>query len=180
MDAAGLPAGPSFEVPLEIFPAFTLYQAGQLDIEAYLDELADYLDIDAAKALKVHDSILLRPTAGTLAIVQDLNARGLVTGCLSNTNTLHWAVLTDPERFPNVSELQVKAASHDIGFNKPSEESYRAFEKLSGIDPAQILFFEDGKENVDAAKSFGWNAVLIDPAKEQAPQIRQGLTDHGV
>ena len=180
MAAAGLPSGPSYAIPLETLPAFNLYQAGQLDIEAYLDEAADFLEINSATALKVHNSILLGPTDGTFAIVDELNARGLTTGCLSNTNTLHWGVLTDPKRYPNVAALQVKAASQAIGFNKPAEESFRAFEAMAGAAPGEILFFEDGPANVEAAKRFGWNAVQIDPLASQTDQIRRVLTDYSL
>ena len=180
MAAAGLPADTEKKVHLEILPAFKLYQAGQLDIEAYLDELGDYLGIPAAAALKVHESILLGPTDGTLAIVEDLNARGLITGCLSNTNTLHWAVLIDHTKYPNIVALKVKAASQLIGHNKPAEKSYRAFEALASVGPNEILFFEDSPVNVAAARHFGWNAVLVDPTGDQKTQIQRALNDHKV
>ena len=180
MTAAGLPSGPSYAIPLEILPAFNLYQAGQLSIEAYLEELADFLEIDSAAALKVHNSILLRPTDGTLAIVEELNVRGFATGCLSNTNTLHWGVLTDPKRYPNVAALQVKAASQLIGHNKPAEESFRAFEAMVGFSPDAILFLEDSPANVEGAKQCGWNAVQVDPSGGQAQQVGIALAQFGV
>ncbi|MHB8636998.1 MAG: HAD-IA family hydrolase [Fimbriimonadaceae bacterium] len=174
--AAGLPAPTEKQIPLEEFATFKLYQAGQLDIEAYLDELACFLGIEVAAALKVHESILLRPTERTLEIVNELNANGFVTGCLSNTNTLHWGVLTDAGRFPNVAALQIKAASQLIGHNKPAEASYRAFEAMAGVSPSEVLFFEDGPKNVAAARQLGWSAVLIDPLGRHADQILQGLS----
>lgn len=180
MIAAGFQAGPSFQVPLEILPAFRLYQAGELDIEAYLDEVAEFLSIDSTAALKVHESILLKPTTGTLEIVDQLNGAGLKTGCLSNTNTLHWGVLNDPVKFPNVCALRFKAASHDIGYNKPDEASYRAFESIADVHGQHILFFEDTEANIAGAISAGWNAVQIDPTRDQANQIQQALAHHGL
>ena len=125
--------------------------------------------------MKVHESILLRPTEGTLEIVEELNRRGYITGCLSNTNTLHWGALTNAFRYPNVAALQFKGASQLIGFNKPAEESYRAFESMASVVPDQILFFDDIAANVEGAQHFGWDAVLVDPTKDQASQIRSGL-----
>jgi len=180
LEAAGLPVDASCAIPLETLPAFELYQAGQLDIEAYLDEVAAFLDIDSTAAAKVHESILLRPTDGTLEIVEELNRRGYITGCLSNTNTLHWGVLTNPLLYPNVAALQVKGASQLIGFNKPAEESYLAFESMASVAAGQILFFDDNGANVEAARRFGWAAVQIDPTKDQASQIRSGLAGRAV
>jgi len=180
MVAAGFKAGPSYEIPLEVLGAFKLFQAGQLDIEAYLDELGDYLGLNAAAALRVHESILLRPTEGTLEIIEALNSKSVTTGCLSNTNTLHWSVLTDPARYPNVAALKIKAASQVIGHNKPAEEAYRAFESLTGAAGSQILFFEDGESNVAAAAALGWNAVLVDPQGDQAKTIRAALNSAGL
>jgi FMN phosphatase YigB (HAD superfamily) len=180
MHAAGLQPTANAAVPFEDLDAFKLYQAGQLGIEAYLDELGDFLGIDTAGALSVHEHILMRPTTGTLEIIGELQAHCIVTGCLSNTNSLHWPVLIDPEKFPNVAALTIKAASQLIGFNKPAAESFRAFETMARAGAAEVLFFEDGPGNVAGALEVGWNAVLVDASGGQEGQIRTALSTYGV
>ena len=180
MRAAGMTPPTQADSHYEGLDAFKLFQAGQLDIEAYLDELADFLGIDSQAALKVHEHILLRITDGTLEIVQELNSNGIVTGCLSNTNTLHWQVMLRPEAFPNIAALQHKVASQIIGFNKPAPESYQVFEAAVGAQGSEILYFEDGPANVEGGLHAGWNAILVDPSQSQESQIRKALTDHRV
>ena len=181
MKAAGMTPPRQADSHYEGLDAFKLFQAGQLDIEAYLDELADFLGIDAQAALKVHEHILLRITEGTLEIVQRAEFKeGIVTGCLSNTNTLHWQVMLRQEEFPNIAALQHKVASQIIGFNKPAPESYRAFEAAVGAKGAEIVYFEDSPANVKGGDAAGWHAVLIDPKVNQERQIREALSSHNV
>jgi HAD superfamily hydrolase (TIGR01509 family) len=165
---------------LDSFPAFDLFQAGQLSIEAYVDELAEFLSLPADKALRAHDHILMEPTEGTLDIIEQLNARGVGTACLSNTNSPHWAELMKPDRFPNIAALKLKAASQELGFAKPDSRIFGAFEELSGAVPSEILFFEDGPANVAGARACGWNVVQIDPKGSQQQQITTALEAVGL
>lgn len=52
--------------------------------------------------------------------------------------------------------------SFEIGAVKPNDEIYAFAEKHSGIKPENILFFDDGEQNIAAAKARGWHACLID------------------
>ena len=180
MQSAGLTPSPKAHGRLDGFPAFDLFQEGQLSIEAYLDELSDYLDIPVGDALLAHDHILMDPTAGTIEIVRELNAAGWTTACLSNTNSPHWSELLRPERFPNIAALQLKAASQELGYAKPDARIFRAFEELAGARPDEIIFFEDGPANIAGAQACGWNAIHIDPRASQQGQIRAALDAAGV
>lgn len=170
----------SHNSPLDDAPGFQLFQDGQLSIEAFLDGLAEYLGIGADQALKVHDHILMDGIAGTLEIVCSLNEAGFVTACLSNTNTPHWTELTRSDRFPNIAALKVLTASQILGVSKPDLRIYREFERLVGLSPAGILFFDDSALNVEGARSCGWDAVTVDAAGPQSSQIRASLVARGI
>lgn len=165
---------------LEDCPAFVAWQGGTLTPAAYTEGLGDWLGTDASTALKVHNSILSHPTEGTLQIVRALNESGLTTACLSNTNELHWQVLTDPACYANIAALQLKTASHLFGLSKPDPAIYRAFEEVSGASGAEILFFEDAPANIASAAAVGWRTAPIDPSQPQAPQIEHWLAANGI
>jgi FMN phosphatase YigB (HAD superfamily) len=76
--------------------------------------------------------------------------------------------------------LQHRHASHLLGFAKPDIRIYRAFESATGHSGADILFFDDLKDNVRAARSAGWRAERIDPDNETVPQLRRWLRQHRV
>lgn len=49
---------------------------------------------------------------------------------------------------------------------KPEHEIFEKVEKLADLVPAETLFIDDNAKNVAAARECGWNAYLLDPAKQ--------------
>lgn len=161
---------------LSATPEFEAYQARQIGLQEFLQALRSDLGLaDVEEALRLHQGILMDPMPGTHELVQDLEAAGLRTGCLSNTNGAHWTYLRDPGHYPAIARLQVPVASHEVGLAKPDPAIYRKFEEISGCAPDEILFFDDLQENVDAARASGWQAMRVDPAQDTAAQMRGHL-----
>lgn len=46
-----------------------------------------------------------------------------------------------------------------LGHRKPSPEFYHLANEHAGVAAADIVFIDDIRENVEAARAFGWNAV---------------------
>jgi putative hydrolase of the HAD superfamily len=76
--------------------------------------------------------------------------------------------------------LQHLLASHQLGLHKPDPAIYRAFERRVQCLAQEILFFDDLEENVQSARSVGWQAELIDPMASTSPQIEAVLRKRGV
>jgi len=81
---------------------------------------------------------------------------------------------------PRRALIPPRLASHELGAVKPDEEIHRKAERLLEAAPAEILFFDDTEENIDAARAFGWNAELIDHAGDPAAQAAEHMRAHGV
>jgi putative hydrolase of the HAD superfamily len=126
---------------------------------------------------RVHSAWLLGEYDNLGPIIDGLNARGVATACLSNTNEVHWEVLVG---YDALRRLQALHASHEMGLAKPDEAIYRAFERAVGRRGAEILFFEDTPENAVAAGDLGWRTCVVDPYTETAPQIEAALREHGL
>jgi len=90
---------------------------------------------------------------------------------LSNTNSIHlsWvrSHLEDVHKCKDFDTryFQKTFYSHEIGMVKPNAEIYAHITEEIGCRPEEILFIDDLQENVDAAKDYGWAAVLHDPVK---------------
>lgn len=165
---------------LEAFDEFLGYQAGRDDLDAYLDALTRFLGIDDRnRALRVHQSILMRPFDGTVRLVDDLHALGYRTGVLSNTNAPHWDVLLDPARYPAIAAVQAPHASHLLGLDKPDPAIYRAFEAAVGATPDQIAFFDDNARNIESALACGWHAVLKSPDEDTVAAVWAACAGRG-
>lgn len=173
--------GKGLDSPLDACPGFAAYQKGVLDERTYFSHLALYLGLEPASAAKrTHECILMDPYPGVVELVDALHAGGYRTGCLSNTNALHWGVLRCPERNPAISRLQTAVASHLVLEEKPHTGIFRAFEKEAGVRGEAILFFDDHPKNVEGARAAGWRAHTIDPAGDTANQIRGFLAAEGI
>ncbi|QCD41777.1 HAD family phosphatase [Duncaniella dubosii] len=56
--------------------------------------------------------------------------------------------------------------SYEAGCCKPGKEIFDYTEREGHIKPDETLFFDDSQANVDAARSYGFNAVLVKPGDE--------------
>lgn len=75
---------------------------------------------------------------------------------LSNTNSIHkkygW------EKFEFLKNFDKLFLSHELGYVKPEKEIYQKVIDKTKIKPNEILYIDDIKEFVEAAKECGWNA----------------------
>jgi HAD superfamily hydrolase (TIGR01509 family) len=166
--------------PLTFFPGFDRYQAAEISIDEYLRDLAEFAGCSIEDALKLHNGILVTEYPGIIELVKELQAGGIHTGCLSNTNPPHWEVLALNGQYPGVHLLEMKMASHLAGINKPDPAIYRMYCDTFGLQPAAIAFFDDNRANVDSAADCGWNSRWIDSSQDTPTQLRAHLNALGV
>jgi putative hydrolase of the HAD superfamily len=168
------------DCPLTDFELFNSYQKGSVSFEGYLNHLcARFGGIESSQAESVHNAILRSTYPGIPELIDEIKAQGIQTGCLSNTNAPHWEAMMHAPRLAVVSKLDFPIASHLIGAEKPDEKMYRAFENASGAKPNEIVYFDDGQQNVRAAEKLGWNAFVVGPAGDPAHQMRRTLIKFG-
>jgi FMN phosphatase YigB (HAD superfamily) len=194
-DRAGLPARRAEWLSGEAFRArrrdvVDRYQAGIIDCDTYFAELARAADdLYTPRELEaIHRAWTLDHYPGALELVRELNAQpGLATACLSNTNHAHWVRLVGDDgrgEYPAVAELRHRLASHLLGCLKPEARIFELarakFSEHAQVAPADIYFFDDLPENVDAARAVGWHAFQVDPAGDTVRQMRGVLTGAGI
>ncbi|MCP4751360.1 MAG: HAD-IA family hydrolase [Proteobacteria bacterium] len=73
-------------------------------------------------------------------------------GILSNTFFGHWDYFKNTKL---ANEFHVLLASHILGYTKPDPKIFSLALERIGASPEQVLFIDDKKENVDAAKAIG-------------------------
>ncbi len=56
--------------------------------------------------------------------------------------------------------------SYEAKCCKPGKAIFDYTEKVGGLNPSETLFFDDSQSNVDAARSYGFNSVLVRPGDE--------------
>ncbi|HWD39332.1 MAG TPA: HAD-IA family hydrolase [Fimbriimonas sp.] len=183
-DAAADEAGLSLDIPEEKRPLYACgamytYQEGALSDEEYLQALATWMNTDPDTAHLLHGGILRREYAGAEELVRRIKQAGVWTCCFSNTNALHWPVITDATRNTAIGMLDAQFASHDVAAAKPDVEAYRLVQKLMP-EGAEVIFFDDSQENVNGARSAGWEAFRVDPSGDPIEEMTRILADFGL
>jgi HAD superfamily hydrolase (TIGR01509 family) len=155
---------------------------GALTNEAYYSAMSEAFDgvYSLADMEGIHRAWLLDLYPGVSELVAELNQLNHVaTACLSNTNDAHWLRLVDAEYAP-INTLQHQLASHLLRTAKPDPQIYQQATTIFGVNPAQVLFFDDLQENVQAARHAGWQAEQLDPHGDTVTQMRNHLRQHGI
>ena len=99
----------------------------------------------------------LRPEM--LELVQAVRQAGFTTGLATNQEAHRGSYLRNEMGLNE--QFDFLFISSELGAMKPSSEFFaRATEKL-GLNPAEILFIDDQTHYVDAAATFGWEAILF-------------------
>jgi FMN phosphatase YigB (HAD superfamily) len=138
---------------------------------------------------RIHHAWLREEHPGALELVEELHRSDVATACLSNTNEAHWARLVHQDgsrplegspEYPAIVRLKHHFASHLMRLAKPDPAIYASFERATGYQGKSVLFFDDTKDNVVAAREFGWQAEWIDVAGDPVAQMREYLKQRGV
>jgi HAD superfamily hydrolase (TIGR01509 family) len=106
-----------------------------------------------------------------VAWLRALIAAGVPTAILSNMARDTWELLRP--RFDGVASLTL---SFEVGAVKPEAAIYLRCLQTLGVEPAEALFVDDRRENVEAARSLGMEALLFEGEDALAADLeRLGL-----
>lgn len=87
-------------------------------------------------------------------IINELRKRGNRVVCASNTFKPHWDVIQDLGLDKVFDKCYL---SHEMGLTKPSVAFFKAVLKEEGVEPKDVFFTDDYKENIDGANKLGMN-----------------------
>lgn len=168
---------PEFASSLALFSR--AHHTGETDAATFAADVAALAPgvYDAGQILAIHHAWIRDEYDGVAELVDHIHAAGIETAVLSNTNDAHWSRLAS---YPTVQKIKRLFASHLLGAVKPDPEAFRAVERCVGRSGDEILFFDDTEVNVESARSLGWRAVCVDPARPTRPQIETVLVEHRV
>jgi HAD superfamily hydrolase (TIGR01509 family) len=88
----------------------------------------------------------------------------------SNTNAIHVEKYhSDFRKLHGIevsSLFEIDFYSNEIGFRKPSPESFQEIIRLSGINPEESIFIDDSLLNVEAAIACGLKGFWLEPGQK--------------
>lgn len=96
----------------------------------------------------------------------------------SNTNAIHvekfHSIFRNQHGFEVSTLFDKDFYSNEIGYRKPSPESYQEIIRLSGINPEESLFIDDSQQNVESAIASGLKGYWLEP-DQKVEEIFQEL-----
>ena len=105
---------------------------------------------------------LLAP--GTIPALTKLREAGIGLACLTN-DTAEWSLILR-KRFGLDSHISRWFVSAVRGLRKPDPRLYRLVVDELGVAPAQILYVDDRRANIVAARQLGMDAVCFETMPE--------------
>lgn len=93
-------------------------------------------------------------------------------GVLSNTNEVHWRIVTDGRYGLMRDAFSMHALSFEIGAMKPDAAIFERAAELAGVAPREIFYVDDIPGHVAAARKVGFDAVQYTTAAALAEELR--------
>lgn len=161
---------------------FLEYEEGKIDPENFYKEfrrLAGNENISAEDIDSGWMAFLVGIPEYKFELLKELRKKYKVY-LLSNTNPsiMGWAYSKDfsPEGLPLDAFFDKCYLSFKIGCAKPEPEIFHHIVKDSGMDPAETLFLDDGKANVEIGAKLGFQTYQVD----QDEDLRKVFVDKGL
>lgn len=131
------------------------YDRGVVSYDEVITALAEYNSCDRElAATNLRRSILTQEAIpATKALIGALKAKGYRLFVLSNMSKEFIEFLREQEVYRNFEGEVVSCEEHII---KPNPAIYTTLTERYGLDPAETLFIDDRKENIEAAITQGW------------------------
>ena len=133
-------------------PSVRLYERGLCDRATFAADMVkeNDLDISAEDFLEIFRAWPRGLFPGAEELVTQLPPE-IRTGCLSNTNELHWNEQQDAERIQAL--FQRSFLSHEMNLVKPDREIFAAVLAELGCDAKAVLFLDDNQINIEGARA---------------------------
>lgn len=159
--------------------AYEEHERGRLDIHAYFAAVRQTLRVDLSdrELLAGWNDIYLGVVPGMSALL-GAAAERYPLYAFTNSNPTHqsiWAVRFAKE----LSVFRAVFVSSELGVRKPDPEAFATVADRMSLDPAAILFFDDGIENVEAAQRVGMPAVFVASSEDVREALRRLGIDIG-
>ena len=170
-NALGFDVTPYFEKFCKS-PLNVLIEKGDITPREYYEGLIADLKIDLSfEDFVIGFNQLYKDTYPDVASEIKRLAGTIKIAALTNTNEIHSQIW--PNRYKDVLQyFDAIYSSSKLHMAKPDPEIYRYVLKDLGTDPSRVLYFDDLKENVEAARELGITSCLVTSPKDVCDALK--------
>jgi putative hydrolase of the HAD superfamily len=159
-------------------PLLPRYETGSLTTEQFYQEMRTLTGFSGSLSeFGDYFGDIFTPIQPMVELQQSLRRLHVPTFLFSNTNPL--AIEHIRRAYSFYQGFNGHILSYEHHAMKPQAELYEVAELKSGHRRAEILYFDDRRENVEAGLARGWQALLHESAERTRAHVQQlGLLDH--
>lgn len=156
--------------------SYERHERGEIPAAAYFSILRQSLGIDLSDEDFIEGwNDVYRGLVPGMAEVLCAAQRHLPLFAFTNSNPTHksvWEHLYASELRP----FETIFVSSDLGVRKPDPGAFDLVARRMGFAPREVLFFDDGPENVEGARTAGMHGVVVGSIGD----VRQALVRIGI
>lgn len=151
------------------------FDRGELTTDEFYDYIASLLPLWARdipveelreRIHEVWNMMLGTYDRAKLRRIEELRSKGHRVVLLSNTNEGHWNEVERRLYFTVGTHLDdcfdALYLSYRMNMRKPCKDIFLELLKSEGAQPHECIFFDDSRENCDAARSLGIEALFVE------------------
>lgn len=146
-------------------PVWKEYETGAVTTDAFLEKLFIIFGkrYSKEKILEGWNNIIVRDNEEIIPFVHEIQKK-YTTAILSNTSASHWNKVMQISKI--VPFIPHHFTSFGIGAMKPDPVVYGHVARTLRLEPQEILFIDDIKENIDGALLFGMHGIVFTNARQ--------------
>jgi 2-haloacid dehalogenase len=139
-------------------------------VPARIAEFPQYETVISAYSTRFNETIP-GPVPGSLDIVEQLHERGVPLYAITNFGDEFWRAFSPTQPvFTRFRDIVVSGAEK---IAKPDPAIYRLAEQRFGFPGSAMLFVDDNRDNIEAARACGWQAHHFADAETLALDLRR-------
>lgn len=153
-------------------PSVRLFESGQCSDEEFAHSMISELslDIGVVEFLETFNAWPVGVYDGAEQMLNKLSG-SFGIACLSNTNAAHYDSFLSRQAI--LLQFERLFLSHKTGLLKPDTAAFEHVSEELGLEPSEILFFDDNPDNVQAASRAGMQAALANTPDGVINQLRE-------
>lgn len=147
-----------------------LYECGKISTDEFLEKLYHVFHsaYSTSQLLDAYNAIIVSENSTILPFIQEVQKKYRIA-VLSNTSEAHWEKSLTIA--PLLQLFPQKFTSFQIGAMKPAKIVYEKVIEALAVQPSEILFIDDVKENIEGALSCGMNGIVYTSVEQLSKEF---------
>lgn len=170
---------PQTQIMLEFFRESDLYHQGKMSDKDFYELACDLLqvcELNQSAFYEAFNSIVAHPIPETIELLKEIketNKYKLLA--LSNVNSSHWKYILN-KNWEFLEYFDDLVLSYEVHMTKPNPQLYGIAIYKAGVKPEEIIFIDDGFNNVRSAKELG----IIGIHYKNVDQLKKELEEFNI